>query len=121
MSDQATIKVRATQLGYYEHKRRREGDVFVLVPRTDRFGNVMTAKSQFSKKWMEMADPKAPESVSTMLKVTPSNLQDHLDKNMPIHPAPEQIRFEAGQAKNNQEPTTMKAAQEQSTSQEEVI
>jgi len=121
MSDQATIKVKATQLGYYEHKRRREGDVFVLVPRVDQFGNLMTAKSQFSKKWMELADPKEPERVSTMLKVTPANIQDHLDKNMPIHPAPEQIRFEAGKAKNNQEPATMKEAQEKTTSEEEVI
>ena len=120
MSDQATIKVRATQLGYYEHKRRREGDVFVLVPRTDRYGNVMTAKSQFSKKWMELVDPATPEKVSTMLKVTPSNLQEHLDKNMPIHPAPEQIRFEANQAKVNQ-PQSAPADQAPQTTQEEVI
>lgn len=99
-----TIKVQATQLGYYEHKRRREGDVFLLVERKDRYGNVMSAKSQFSKKWMELADPAAPESVSTMLKVTPGNIQDHLDKNMPIHPAPEQVRFEADQAKRRKNP-----------------
>lgn len=27
------LKVRATQVGYYEHCRRREGDVFYLIPR----------------------------------------------------------------------------------------
>lgn len=121
-----TIKVKATQLGYYEHKRRREGDVFILVPRTDRYGNVMTAKSQFSKKWMELADPKERESVSTMTKVTPANLQEHLDKNTPIHPAPGQIQYEASQAKANQPQSAPADAAPQTTkekdaSEEEVI
>jgi hypothetical protein len=117
MSDQATIKVRATQLGYYEHKRRREGDVFILIPRTDRYGNVMTARSQFSKKWMEIVPSDTPEKVSTMLKVTPSNLQEHLDRNTPIHPAPEQIRFEASQAKANQ-PQSAPAVEAPQTTEE---
>lgn len=107
MSD--TIKVEATQLGYYEHKRRREGDVFVLVTRKDRYGNTMTAKSQFSKKWMKVVSQDTPEKVSTMLKVTPGNLQEHLDKNMPVHQTPEQVRYEASQAKNQ---TQSNAAEE---------
>lgn len=101
-----TIKVQATQLGYYEHKRRREGDVFTLVPRKDRYGNTMTAKAQFSKKWMKVVPDETPEKVSTMLKVTPGNLQDHLDKNMPVHPTPEQVKYEASQAKNQPQTET---------------
>ena len=128
MSDKtATIKVRATQLGYYEHKRRREGDVFVLIPITDRYGNIITARQQFSKKWMEVVPAETPEKVSTMTKVTPGNLQEHLDKNMPIHPAPEQVRFEVETARKNQQPAPVaasspqQAAENQNTSEEEVI
>jgi hypothetical protein len=49
----APIKVRATQMGYYDHVRRREGDVFVVE------------SSQFSKKWMERVDAETPERVTT--------------------------------------------------------
>jgi len=35
------MKVQAKELGYYEHKRRREGDVFTLLDPKD-----------FSEKWM---------------------------------------------------------------------
>lgn len=39
------VKVRATRMGYYDHLRRRVGDVF-LIPAW-----------MFSDKWMELADP----------------------------------------------------------------
>jgi hypothetical protein len=39
------IKVRATQVGYYDIKRRREGDVFFI-----------NGPHEFSKRWMEIAD-----------------------------------------------------------------
>lgn len=48
------IKVRATQLGYYDHVRRREGDVFLIAKERD-----------FSDRWMEYVDARTPESVST--------------------------------------------------------
>lgn len=47
------LKVRATQLGYYDHVRRRPGDVFVVDA------------SQFSAKWMETVDGATPERVTT--------------------------------------------------------
>lgn len=70
------IRVRATRTGYYEHVRRREGDVFTLIPRTipvmDRKtgkptgdSRILTAKEQFSEVWMELAPATARESVST--------------------------------------------------------
>lgn len=36
------MKVRATKLGYYDHRRRREGDVFEIH-----------SEKAFSKLWME--------------------------------------------------------------------
>ncbi len=39
------MKVRATQKGYYNHKRRKPGEVFLL----------MNAKA-FSKRWMEKVE-----------------------------------------------------------------
>lgn len=44
------IKVRATQLGYYGLKRRREGDIFFIKN-----------EAQFSKKWMVKVDDKELE------------------------------------------------------------
>ena len=39
------MKVRATRLGYYNHRRRREGEVFKLL-----------SENAFSSKWMEKVD-----------------------------------------------------------------
>lgn len=47
------IKVRAIRMGYYDHVRRREGDVFVVD------------SSAFSAKWMERVDAHTPERVTT--------------------------------------------------------
>jgi hypothetical protein len=63
------MRVRATALGYYGHKRRREGQEFVLEPikrlRKQKDGSmreiVISAEQQFSNKWMERLDqPAAP-------------------------------------------------------------
>lgn len=70
------IRVRALRTGYYEHVRRREGDVFTLVPRTipvmdENTGKptgrtrIYTAKEQFSENWMEFAPATARETLST--------------------------------------------------------
>lgn len=48
------IKVRAIQDGYYDHIRRREGDVFVL-----------TSERAFSERWMEHVDASVPERLTT--------------------------------------------------------
>lgn len=77
-----TIRVRALRTGYYEHIRRREGDVFDLIPReTVRFGTaidpttkrrtktserlMISADQQFSAEWMEEVNPRTPLSTST--------------------------------------------------------
>jgi hypothetical protein len=44
-------KVRATKMGYYDHERRRPGDVFVLHKKQD-----------FSAKWMEYVRAETPTS-----------------------------------------------------------
>jgi hypothetical protein len=57
------MKVRATQVGYYGHKRRREGDVFELVAQEGKDENgkkiKLSVKDQFSEAWMEPADEEA--------------------------------------------------------------
>lgn len=57
--------VRAKKLGYYNHKRIREGEEFMLKPikgfEQDKFGRTLSAKTfseeeQFSPNWMEKVD-----------------------------------------------------------------
>ena len=48
------LKVRATQTGYYDHKRRRLGDVFTIAN-----------EKAFSGKWMELANPAAKEHTTS--------------------------------------------------------
>jgi hypothetical protein len=48
------FKVTATQLGYYDHVRRRPGDVFTIA-----------GERLFSERWMERVDPRTPDKVST--------------------------------------------------------
>lgn len=48
------IKVMATQMGYYDHVRRRPGDVFLIPER------------MYSKKWMEMVDRRVAERITTV-------------------------------------------------------
>lgn len=81
-----TIKVRAVgaqdiYVGYYNHLRRRGGDIFILRPVIrERFVKVIdpvtkkeinsrtkekiliTAEMQFSERWMEKVNPKTPET-----------------------------------------------------------
>jgi hypothetical protein len=49
----APQKVRAIRLGYYDHVRRRVGDVFTIQARA------------FSAVWMEHVDPNTPERLTT--------------------------------------------------------
>jgi hypothetical protein len=48
-------KVRALKMGYYDHVRRREGDVFILND----------PANEFSSKWMEYVDARTPTKVTT--------------------------------------------------------
>lgn len=48
------LRVRATRMGYYEHLRRREGDVFTLKD-----------ESHFSESWMEAVDARTPERTTS--------------------------------------------------------
>lgn len=48
------IKVRATRTGYYDEKRRREGDVFLI-----------REEAAFAKSWMERVDPTTPEHTTS--------------------------------------------------------
>jgi hypothetical protein len=54
------MQVRAIKLGYYNHARIKEGEVFILKERkgVDRDGNkiTMSPEQQFSSKWMECVD-----------------------------------------------------------------
>lgn|SRR5215510_13744708 len=47
-------KVRAIEIGYYDHARRRPGDVFLIAKPED-----------FSERWMEYVDADTPERIST--------------------------------------------------------
>lgn len=66
----AGVKVRALETGYYDHARRREGDVFYI--RGDVFENDVKGRSgevrfkkgdlkDFSHRWMELVSPATPE------------------------------------------------------------
>ena len=52
------MKVKATRLGYYKHKRRREGDVFSLLD-----------PSHFSTRWMEkVGQAESPQEEEEVLQ-----------------------------------------------------
>lgn len=59
--DAPHIKVRATQLGYYDDKRRRIGDVFTISLRRNAKGQFV----EFSDKWMTRVRDDTPESLTT--------------------------------------------------------
>lgn len=100
-----TIKVIATRVGYYDEKRRRVGDVFLLRPRygtwtkkvmdkdypnrqafdkdtgeriVDEQYGVLSAEDQFSPKWMERVDKNTRIKLTTpseALKQEHDNIQ----------------------------------------------
>lgn len=67
------VKVMATSTGYYDHVRRRPGDVFLIdaAPLEEdlkRNGKVVRKKGEiaaFSTRWMELVDADTPESYTT--------------------------------------------------------
>ena len=65
------MRVRATRAGYYDHLRRREGDVFTLASITGLVMDVKTGQhvsatippeKQFSSRWMEKVADTSPET-----------------------------------------------------------
>ena len=61
-----TVKVRATRLGYFDHIRRRPGDVFTIpiMPSVD--GDAAGPYGRwFSERWMEVVPARTPESITT--------------------------------------------------------
>lgn len=50
------MRVRATQTGYYGHKRRKAGEQFELTPLKNKDGSVTSVEQQFSSKWMEAVE-----------------------------------------------------------------
>lgn len=43
-------------VGYYNHRRIREGEMFTLIPYKQKDGTVVSSEQQFSSKWMERLD-----------------------------------------------------------------
>jgi hypothetical protein len=87
------MRVRALSTGYYDHKRRRQGDVFDLIPieghkleitRNAEGRRVseklvkhkFTPQEQFSEKWIEKVDKQTPLKVSTAQKALNAVQQD---------------------------------------------
>jgi hypothetical protein len=68
-----SLKVRAIGLGYYEHIRRRAGDVFKL-----------TDPVHFADTWMEWVDARTPERVTS----APQALKEHHDEMIASRYAP---------------------------------
>jgi hypothetical protein len=95
------VRVRATKLGYYEHSRRRPGDVFTLKPREITVYNVslqrpevdpatgevrmrlITAMQQFSPNWMELVDPSEVETITGAQKAIDQANADTFRSRMP--------------------------------------
>lgn len=71
--------VRATKLGYYDNKRRREGEVFELksIKGKKKKGLivegdiVLKPEDQFSSNWMEKVDSEKPVKKHTSKKEEP--------------------------------------------------
>jgi hypothetical protein len=61
------MRVRATQMGYYNHKRVRVGQEFVLIEQrgvdADKKPIVLKPEDQFCARWMEKLDAEGDEAV----------------------------------------------------------
>lgn len=74
------IRVTATRLGYYEHKRRRIGDVFVYAAPIDSDGDAVLAS------WMEEAPDAALKETGAQAALNQEH--DAARRNAPAQPAP---------------------------------
>jgi hypothetical protein len=112
MSDETqTIKVRAIDLGYYEHNLRYRGDVFTLIPREtvvmdlamqrpilhqhdhncephcklegQPVKTIITAEQQFAAEWMERVDDDEEERVTGIDEALKAKNQEMLAAKRP--------------------------------------
>ena len=66
------IRVRATDLGYYDHTRRRVGDVFTI-----------RNEQEFSTRWMERVSASTPEKITPMTEALKRQQQEIAGVNGP--------------------------------------
>ena len=84
------MKVRATQLGYYGHKRRYEGSEFELEPikriRKDKDGKpreiTIMPEQQFSERWMERVGPEVKTRIKPKKTMKPEHLKTDEEKKL---------------------------------------
>lgn len=62
------IRVRATQMGYIDHVRRRVGDVFDV------------REGEFSDRWMEVVDGSTPPTMTTSKKALAAATDEAFEK-----------------------------------------
>lgn len=94
-----SLKVRATKLGYHDHRRRYAGDVFLLYP-YKKDGKVVTPEQQFSKNWMEKVDPSTPELSQPKARIGDGNPVDVAnERNQPQHRTIAEIEAEVAERK----------------------
>lgn len=71
------MKVRATQTGYYNLERRREGDEFVLSPIEGKNHKgekvVFTPEQQFAPSWMEKVEKPAAKAAAPAPSESPKS------------------------------------------------
>jgi hypothetical protein len=96
------MRVKATALGYYDHKRRRPGEVFELMPYEKTVNQhtgqkeVVTAEAQFSKRWMEKFEGKRHVSRQEMRKQKVANVSKAVHE-------PDENEFEDDDSASNQD------------------
>ena len=82
------MRVKATRTGYYNHKRMKPGQVFVLVPQKgidkDRKPIVVSPEKQFSAQWMEMIDVEEQDDVVVMPKAKGKKSAKVVDEIAPM-------------------------------------
>lgn len=91
----ARIKVQATQMGYYDHIRRRPGDIFTISGETleedvkSSDGKKVLRKAgtvaAFSEKWMRRVAGNTPLRVTTVKEALQRNHDETLSKKMGVH------------------------------------
>lgn len=69
-------------MGYYGHRRIREGQVFDLVPYTGQDGKIVSAEKQFSKKWMEPAEKSSAAVPARTLTPSPAEGESEPQKQI---------------------------------------
>lgn len=67
------VRVKAGWLGYYGHKRRRSGDVFVILD----------SDYEFSSRWMEEVTGETPESITTGQEVLEKQREEARARRLP--------------------------------------